>query len=1234
MFKWLKRSRKEDGLFEQDQAKNNTKRGNQVQFSYRQFLITNLIIFIVSYLISFSIILLIYSGIVKGLRLIYLGLITNTSLSEKTTVRNESYRNIVFDIPKSMNLHLLVVLIISLLIALWLFRKLYRRNKAKRVKHDHTDLNTFVGDKKKLTVEEMFTQYAIVPDAGAKSKTVKPTSIVGHAFLDNKMRLKKFRMAKRDEDGNVEKNDKGEILYENVKIFDKTLQRESYESIGIKNKAQQITYNPFEMKYRKRKNGKWQTVGEFINEDWYMPEHELQRPAGVYFVETGPVNTVSIGTTRSAKGQTFVNNSIDMFSREEEIQNMFINDPKGELFAAFHKLLETRGYEPVVLNLMDPKRTHQFNVLAPAIAQARIGKFDKMGSLLTTIMSTFFPKQKDDPFWGEATQALVKMIIYAMIDYYLEEERAYLQRYSGVKDEATISRELDEMWGKVTMFNAYQMITTMSRREVKLKDPKDPESEPEQLTQLSAYFKLTDRLPQNKMRIITLQQSDAMNEMAGSEKTRATVYGIALVAMLFFTEGPIMAITSASPKQSLDPVSLAFPRRLRFKLNSDFVKENRLSERKVQFSAYRDKLFSDQIKTENPIDFEHTSRIDDLGWVEFRFKGIFEEYKYIEEFDGTKTRVPKPVYIKMQVLDDKTNLTMNTYYFEFMRGYAKTVDGKRFILNPHDGKRVEKDGTIRVGHFKDKQGFVKGDAPLASLTNGMRVPEIEQTEAVYNIRPKAIFSVTPPHLSEYIKVVIVMVSVLFDTSVSESYVTNESGKPHYKTRNILDEVGNMHYNGNGIPDLQTKLSIGLGQGQEYLMVVQTLQQFRDVYGDSVDKIVQSNTAVFMYLISNDTDMLDMLSKQAGTTHKARATNKSINEKRTDMIDSMDEMVQTQYSVDEEPLFSINELLSFTTGESMVLSARHDKDNSGEKVRPNPIHNTGGTMIPMAYALHKNGHNHPKFKKALQNVEIATSSSNRDVYQDIPDFDEMFRKREKQAFYTEEAREKYKASYNLSDTDLIKQDVDEVSRNIMRIVNGKIDQDNQVEANDDNLTDKDKEIRDEMSQFDEEHDLAASDINSESEKQYSDNVERGEQTGQDKYEIENEKIFVNGTVSIEDMRERQWLKEIIGRALFENHQSVQKIQNELYQFIASDGVKRIIETESGSEIATYNAMEDNQNQSWQVTDNFFENIFNHFDLKVDEVDQSLKIEVNRYFNIDGRDVVFNTIKRLAREGDVA
>ena len=69
-----------------------------------------------------------------------------------------------------------------------------------------------------------------------------------------------------------------------------------------------------------------------------------------------------------------------------------------------------------------------------------------------------------------------------------------------------------------------------------------------------------------------------------------------------------------------------------------------------------------------------------------------------------------------------------------------------------------------------------------------------------------------------------MISVLFDTSVGESYVTKESGKPLYKIRSILDELGNLQFNGVGIPGFQTKLSIGLGQGQEFLMVLQTLQR--------------------------------------------------------------------------------------------------------------------------------------------------------------------------------------------------------------------------------------------------------------------------------------------------------------------------------------------------------------------------------------------------------------------------
>ena len=54
------------------------------------------------------------------------------------------------------------------------------------------------------------------------------------------------------------------------------------------------------------------------------------------------------------------------------------------------------------------------------------------------------------------------------------------------------------------------------------------------------------------------------------------------------------------------------------------------------------------------------------------------------------------------------------------------------------------------------------------------------------------------------------------------------GKPRgvklYKTRFMLDELGNLQSEGHGIQGLQTDLSIGLGQEQQFTLILQTLQQ--------------------------------------------------------------------------------------------------------------------------------------------------------------------------------------------------------------------------------------------------------------------------------------------------------------------------------------------------------------------------------------------------------------------------
>lgn len=719
-----------------------------------------------------------------------------------------------------------------------------KHSKKRALFTDHTDINTYADDRHLATPDEIASVYMPFPDAGAHSKSVTPASIISHIMIQNHRSLPKVTLAERDAEGNILYDENGKMVTKTYPMFDEDVQEKVWESVGVLDRAKRKTYDPTKVRIKRKDNGKWFTLADHIKEDWFFPVYEYQRPAGVFFVETGAVNTFAIAITRGNKGQLVVNNTIDNLSREGDPQNMFINDPKGELLAGFFKILEFRGYELVVLNLIEPSNTHQFNVLGPAITLARIGDYDKMRSSLNTIMNTFFPVEGDDPFWGNAQQTLIRMMIFSLFDYYIEEEREYLQRYNGVRDPSTIARDLDDMWARVTMFNVYQMLTTMSRDEVEFQvnptledkysaevlaemEQDDPEGlenlqkeyeankiqimgEGEKMTRLTAFFKLTSLLPNNKMRTITMQQSDAMSLMADSEKTRATVYGIALVAMLFFTDGPITAITSASPKQSLDPISLAFPRRLRFKINGSFLKAHKLAGAKVIFESYYDEAMKD--KLQGP-DFEHTTKLDQLGWVEYRFKGIYENIEEVTEPDGTVLRIPKPIYIRMKIQDRRSGLNMYTFDFEFTRGYAKAANGRTFLQNPRTGERIMQHGTLRIGRVVDGKFQVDGMTGASNLPNGMKnVLPIEQTDAVYNIQPKAIFSITPPNLTDYIKVVIVMVAVLFDTSVGESYITKDNQKPFYKIRSILDELGNMAFNGNGIPEFQTKLSIGLGQG--------------------------------------------------------------------------------------------------------------------------------------------------------------------------------------------------------------------------------------------------------------------------------------------------------------------------------------------------------------------------------------------------------------------------------------
>ena len=128
-------------------------------------------------------------------------------------------------------------------------------------------------------------------------------------------------------------------------------------------------------------------------------------------------------------------------------------------------------------------------------------------------------------------------------------------------DARVLEHKLDDMWGKVTLYNCYQLFTQLTSK--KMKNPAveftkkakngdyDKLSEDEynakldeveaksrlwedkpEADLLTLYFNATDMLPKNEMRTLVSNANNALKSMAGAEKMMSSVYGIAITAMV------------------------------------------------------------------------------------------------------------------------------------------------------------------------------------------------------------------------------------------------------------------------------------------------------------------------------------------------------------------------------------------------------------------------------------------------------------------------------------------------------------------------------------------------------------------------------------------------------------------------------------------------------------------------------------------------------------------------------
>lgn len=787
-------------------------------------------------------------------------------------------------------------LMVALIIGTWFSRKVAAAN----LMNTTSDINQYHNDQHIALPEEIQQNYDWFPDAGAHS-SVQVSSMLSHMMLKKKGlgSVEVVQRAKKDvideegkfvySAGEVMDDDEGNPLTQTLPIIDEDFGDELFEASGIpddkmlrqKYDTTRIPYNP-DGKNRDKlgfESDTYKTVADLIKEDWTFPAYEVQRPAGAYVVDTAPVNTMVLAITRAGKGQTYIEPVIDMWSREKKPSNMVINDPKGELLVKNYVPLVTRGFEPVQFNLINSMKTDIYNPLGLAADAAREGNFTKCALYVENIAGIFFPLDGgEDPVWPNAANNAFKRAAYGLIDFYLEEERELRSAAAVLNmDPALLEQKLDDLWGKGTLYNCYQLFVQMSSKKIK-----NPEAELEKRVKagefenneaalaeeqektaaqafmwegkadqdmLSLYFNASEELPRNNMRTLVGNAHNALRSMAGAEKMLASVYGIAITAMSFFTDPTISTLTSGKPSQNTDLAGLSFPRRLGVRFAPNYVKRDHLVGQQAVWSAYADPVFAENLGE----DFEHEEIVGREGWARYNFKGTFP---------GDEA------WLKLELVNPQTKMLVRTFYFSFTKNYQVSLNGRYYVVEPVTGKKIVKNGVMRelkpVREAGTRDGkilsFQAGDTlyPDTRLDfSGGGNPEkvsyqaraITQTLSRYSESPKALFLVTPPHLMKYAKLILILVKQLFDVSADQAYMTKSNQKPLYRTRFMLDELGNLQSEGKGIDGFETMLSIGLGQEQQFTLILQTLQQLRDVYGESVDKIVQGNAAGLDTLIA-------------------------------------------------------------------------------------------------------------------------------------------------------------------------------------------------------------------------------------------------------------------------------------------------------------------------------------------------------------------------------------------------
>lgn len=195
-----------------------------------------------------------------------------------------------------------------------------------------------------------------------------------------------------------------------------------------------------------------------------------------------------------------------------------------------------------------------------------------------------------------------------------------------------------------------------------------------------------------------------------------------------------------------------------------------------------------------------------------------------------------------------------------------------------------------------------------------------------------------------------------------------------------------------------------------------------------DFIPTHNTSNIVFLKSTDDSMLETLEKMSGTRHVAYRDSKTVTKDAEQVMKftNIEGKVSYTMSTKEEPVIKYNDLAFLPERNSVVFRA-------GDP----PVWNRNETILPMSWRLFKDTIQHPGHDYSLQTLPTLSTALDFDVRAEQPDFEDMLKKRMRQAETAILCQEIYQTAYDYTDAQIDQLDPDVYADQVMELVDATV-----------------------------------------------------------------------------------------------------------------------------------------------------------------------------------------------------